>query len=88
MAILRPVVGVRVHLPESEYRTLSSSEWQVAILRPVVGVTTDLLLNGIADFVDRSLLRSQPIGRDELGGSMALQRLLHEAERSLSRTSG
>jgi len=38
----------------------------VAVLRPVVGVTTDLLLNCIPEFVDRSLVRSQAIGRAKI----------------------
>ena len=62
----------RLHAPEPEHRSLSSSEREVAILDPVVGPASGLLLRGIAQLVHRGAVGAQAVRGDLLGRAVAL----------------
>jgi hypothetical protein len=73
----------RLHTPEPEHRSLSSSERQMAVFDPVVGPASDLLLLHVTKLFHCCTIRPQTVSCDRLRAAVTLQRLLHEAQRGL-----
>ncbi|MEQ9142267.1 MAG: hypothetical protein RLO02_00005, partial [Roseitalea porphyridii] len=63
------------HLPEPEHRTLTSSQWQVAVLGPVVDpAARGLVAVGVdTQFAQRRAIGLQLVGDDGRGLAMAVE---------------